>query len=412
MSSHYFLFAFSLVVAGLLAIVLAPACASAGTPDEASIAQANNQFGFDLYGRLDKEKSGENLIFSPTSISLALAMTAAGAKGQTETEMTSALHLTDLSESHAAYHALLERWNTRGEKRGYELRVANRLWGEKRIDFVQSFLDLTRREYGAEMGRLDFEKNAEAARQEINAWVEKQTADKIKELIPAGVIDCSTSLVLTNAIYFKGDWMLPFKKDATRDADFSISTARKIKVPMMTEKEHLPYLEDESLQAVELPYKGAGLTMLILLPKKIDGLPELEKSLTAAKVEEVRKKLKAQPTIIYLPRFKFESSFSLNKSLQALGMTLAFTGDADFSGIDGARDLFISAVIHKAFIDVNETGTEAAAATGVVMARSAAPSQTPPAVFRADHPFVFMICDRQNGNILFLGRVTNPPASK
>jgi serpin B len=412
MSWQYLLTAVSLVAAAFFAILLAPACAEAPLSDENAVTQANNQFGFDLYRQLDQEKSGDNLFFSPTSISLALAMTAAGAKGQTESEMASVLHLTDLSQAHAAYHALLERWNARGEKRSYELRVANRLWGDKRTDFLQSYLDLTRQQYGAELGRLDFTKNAEAARQEINAWVEKQTADKIKELIPADAIDRSTSLVLTNAIYFKGDWMLPFKKDATRDADFSVSAERKIKVPMMTEKEHLPYMEDESLQAVELPYKGAGLTMLLLLPKKIDGLTDLEKSLSAAKVEEVRKKLKAQPTIIYLPRFRFEASFSLNKALQSLGMKLAFTGDADFSGMDGARDLFISAVIHKAFVDVNETGTEAAAATGVVMARSAAPSQTPPPVFRADHPFVFMICDRQNGNVLFLGRVTNPPASK
>jgi serpin B len=412
MSWQYFLIAFLLTAVGFLAVVLAPACADSSALDDAAVAQANNQFGFDLYGQLDKASSGDNLFFSPSSISLALAMTAAGAKGQTESEMAGVLHLTDrLPQAHAAYHAMLERWNARGEKRGYELRIANRLWGQKGHDFLQSYLTLTRQDYGAEMGRLDFAQTAEAARQVINAWVEKQTADKIKDLIPPGAIDRSTSLVLTNAIYFKGDWMLPFKKDATRDADFTVSAEQKVKVPLMTEKEHLPYMEDESLQAVELPYKGSGLTMLLLLPKKIDGLTELEKSLSAAKIDQVRTKLKAQPTIIYLPRFKFEASFSLKKTLQTLGMSLAFSSGADFSGMDGQKDLSISAVIHKAFVDVNETGTEAAAATGVMMARSAAPSQTPPAVFRADHPFVFMICDRQQGSILFLGRMINPPTA-
>ncbi len=363
----------------------------------------------DLYGQLDQEKPSENLFFSPTSISLALAMTAAGAKGQTEAEMAQTLHLTGiLPQANAVYHALLERWNADGKDRGYQLRVANRLWGQKGYPFLEKYLALTRQEFGAEMGIVDFAKQTEAARREINTWIEKQTAGKIKDLIPEGAVNGTTSLVLTNAIYFKGDWMSPFEKEATHEEDFTVSTQRKVKVPLMRQKGFFSYLEDESLQAVELAYKGRGLTMLVLLPKKSDGLPALEKSLSAAKIDQVRSKFKARETILFLPKFKFDASFSLNKTLQALGMKSAFGRDADFSGIDGKRDLFISDVIHKAFVDVNETGTEAAAATGVMMARSARPTQVPPAVFRADHPFVFLICDRQDGNIMFMGRVANP----
>jgi serpin B len=258
------------------------------------------------------------------------------------------------------------------------------------------------------MGIVNFAQQSEAARAEINAWIEKQTAEKNKELIPAGAIDNSTSLVLTNAIYFKGDWVVPFKKELTRDEDFTVSATQKVKVPLMQQKRHYSYMEDDLLQAVELPYKGDGLSMMVLLPKKPDGLPELEKSLSAAKIGEVRSKYAFREVVLFLPKFKLDASFSLGESLQTMGMKLAFGGGADFSGMDGRHDLSISAVIHKAFVDVDETGTEAAAATGVVMAKSARPSQDPPPVFRADHPFVFVICDRQAGTILFLGRMTNP----
>jgi serpin B len=413
MTSHFFSVVCLLLVPCFLTSFIEPAQADASKSGDAVISQANNKFGLDLYGKLDKEKSGENFFFSPSSISLALAMTAAGAKGQTETEMASVLRLDgNLPQAHAAYRALLERWNAAGKDRGYQLRVANRLWGQKGHDFLENYLALTKQEYGAELGRVDFAKNTEAARLEINDWIAKQTAEKIKDLIPAGAVNSSTSLVLTNAIYFKGDWMLPFKKEATHDDDFTISVAKKVKVPLMYQKGYFSYMEDELLQAVQLPYKGSDLSMLVLLPKKPDGLPELEKSLSAAKIEQVRSKFKQQQTILYVPKFKIEASFSLSKTLQSLGMKSAFSPGADFSGIDGKKDLFISDVIHKAFVDVNETGTEAAAATGTMMAMSAAPSQVPPPVFRADHPFVFMIYDRQAGSILFLGRMMNPQAAK
>ena len=409
MTSHLFSITCLLLLPCVLMAIGKPAEADPPQAGETTVVQADSQFAWELYGQLDREKSGENLFFSPTSISLALTMTAAGAKGRTEAEMAQVLHLTgNLPQAHAAYHALLEQWNAGGKDRGYQLRVANRLWGQKGDSFLETFLALTRHEYGAEMGIVDFAHQTEAARREINSWIEKQTAEKFKNLIPEGAIDGRTSLVLTNAIYFKADWMSPFKKEATHDEDFTDTAQQKVKVPLMRQKGFFPYMEDDSLQAVELGYKGGGLTMLVLLPKKPDGLPELEKSLSAGKIDEVRSKCKSRETILFLPKFKFDASFSLNKTLETLGMKAAFGADADFSGIDGKRDLCISDVIHKAFVDVNETGTEAAAATGVVMARAARPNQAPPAIFRADHPFVFMICDRRDGSVLFLGRMANP----
>jgi serpin B len=392
-----------------------PLMAASSKSETSTVAQADNQFALDLYGQLDREKPGENLFFSPTSISMALSMTAAGAKNQTEAEMAQVLHLTGiLPQAHAEYHKLLQRWNADNKDRGYQLRVANRLWGQKNYTFLDSYLTLTRQEYGAELGIVDFVGQTEAVRKEINAWVEKQTAEKIKDLIPEGVLDGMTRLVLTNAIYFKGDWVCQFQKELTRDEDFTVSAGQKVKTPLMQQKRKYPYMEDASLQALELPYKGEELSMLVLLPKKPDGLAELEKSLSALKIDELRSKLSSREVIVFLPKFKLETSFSLNKTLGALGMKAAFSpGEADFSGMDGqtGRDgLYISTIIHKAFVDVNEQGTEAAAATGVVMAPRAMPILTPPAIFRADHPFVFMICDKRDGSILFLGRLAVPKA--
>jgi serpin B len=374
------------------------------------IVEADNQFALDLYGQLDKEKPGENLFFSPTSISLALSMTAAGAKGQTEAEMAQVLHLTgNLPQAHAEYRKLLQRWNEEGKNRGYQLRVANRLWGQKGYSFLENYLTLTRQEYGAEMGIVDFDRQTEAARKTINTWVEQQTAEKIKNLIPEGVLDGMTRLILTNAIYFKGDWANQFKKEMTREEDFTVSATRKVKVPLMQQKRKYPYLEDDMLQALELPYKGEDLSMLVLLPKKIDGLTELEKSLSAAKIDALRSKHQSSAMMVFLPKFRLESSFTMNSTLQSMGMKAAFQAKlADFSGMDGKRDLSIGAVLHKAFVDVNEEGTEAAAASATILA-APGPIEPPPIIFRADHPFVFMICDKRDGNILFLGRVTNSP---
>ena len=402
--------ALGLLLFSLLVTMTCQASAESIKPsDDAAIEQGDNQFAMDLYAQLDREQPGKNLFFSPISISLALTMTAAGANGQTQSEMGKVLHLdADLAQAHAHYHRLLEQWNAVGKKRAYQLRVANRLWGQQGYPIRPEFLALTRQQYGAEMVLLNFVQ-AEAARQEINRWVESQTNDKIKNLIPSGAIDALTRLVLTNAVYFKGDWVKQFDVKNTREQDFTVSAERKVKTPLMQQKAAFGYAEEETFQALEMPYAGRELSMVVLLPKEIDGLPELEKAITANKLASLLPKLQNREVITYMPKFKMEASFGLKPTLEKLDMKRAFSRDADFSGISGQKDLCISAVIHKAYVDVNEEGTEAAAATAVVIRAMAAPRLPDPVpVFRADHPFLFLIRDTTTGSILFMGRLTNP----
>jgi serpin B len=285
--------------------------------------------------------------------------------------------------------------------------VANRLWGQKGFSIRPEFLALTRQQYGAEMLLVDFAQ-AEAASREINRWVEQQTNDKIKDLIPPGSLDALTRLVLTNAVYFKGDWVQPFDKRNTREEDFTVSAEKKVKLPLMHQQTKMGYAEEETFQVLELPYAGQELSMVVLLPKKVDGLPELEKAITVDTLAALIPKLHVREVITYLPKFKLETSFGLNATLLAMGMKRAFSREADFSGISSADTLYISAVLHKAYVDVNEEGTEAAAATGVVMRAMAARRPQPLPVFRADHPFLFLIRDTKAGSILFMGRLTNP----
>ena len=243
---------------------------------------------------------------------------------------------------------------------------------------------------------------------EINHWVEEQTNDKIKDLIPPGSLDALTRLVLTNAVYFKGDWVQPFDKRNTREEDFTVSAQGKVKVPLMHQRARMGYTEEETFQALEMPYAGRDLSMVVLLPKKVGGLPELEKAITVDKLASLMSKLHVREVITYLPKFKLETSFGLNPTLGAMGMKRAFSQAADFSGISSVESLYISAVLHEAYVDVNEEGTEAAAATGVMVGAMAARLPQPIPVFRADHPFLFLIHDTKAGSILFMGRLTNP----
>jgi len=398
----------ALAVYGLLLVfVIAP---NAENKTEGQlIVTGNNEFAFDLYAKL-KNKEG-NIFFSPFSISTALAMTYAGARGDTAEQMANTLHF-DLKAAHLhpAFASLMEDINAPERKEDYQLSVANALWGQKGYGFLKEFLDLTREHYGAGLNELDFEKDTEKARETINIWVERETQDKIKNLIPEGVLDAMTRLVLTNAIYFKGNWAEQFDKELTRDEPFHMSTKKKIEVPTMHKKGDFKYASMETLQALELPYKGNELSMIVLLPKKIDGIADLENSLDSKNMAEWLGKLHKREVRVSMPRFKMTSSFQLGKNLSEMGMPLAFGMNADFSGMSGNRELFISAVLHKAFVDVNEEGTEAAAATGVVMTLKAMPEPVP--VFRADHPFIFLIRDNLTESILFIGRVTNPGESE
>jgi serpin B len=394
-----------------------------------TIVKGNNEFALELYAKL-RDREG-NLFFSPYSISTALAMTYAGAQGETESQMAGVLHFptrqdepkVTLSEPNeksitatawehkrfsSAFGKIIKDLNAGGEKGKYELRVANALWGQKGYGFLKEFLELIKSDYDGCLNEVDFVTAAEAARKTINDWVENQTNSRIKNLIPEGVLDSMTRLVLTNAIYFKGNWARQFKKEKTQNAPFTLLDGNKVDVPMMNQTADFNYIQTDSFQGLELPYVNDELSMIILLPKNSNGLPELEGTVTINNLSKWLNELRKREVIVFVPKFKMTSQFGLADVLKAMGMTNAFVPDvADFSGINGKRDLFISAVIHKAYVDVNEEGTEAAAATGIVMKlTSMGPTQTP--VFRADHPFLFVIRDNHSGSILFVGRVMNP----
>ena len=383
---------------------------SAETPplaDRAAMVEGNNAFAIDLYGQL-RTQSG-NLFFSPDSISTALAMTYAGARGDTATEMAKTLHFTlPPQRLHPAMGGLLGDLNAPHD--GYKLRMANALWAQQGYTFLDDFLKLTNSDYGAGFKQVDFKDATEAARLTINQWVEQQTDDKIKDLLQPGVLSSSTRLVLTNAIYFKGDWQTQFDKAQTRDEDFHLSAAQNVKAPMMHREGGFNYFDGGTFQILEIPYKSAELSMIVLLPNDVGGMFALEQSLTAPNTRQWLGQLRPVPKVIMtLPKFKMTQQFELQDTLGAMGMTLAFDAHADFSGMTGNREFSISAAIHKAYIDVNEEGTEAAAATAVVMRLMMARMQQPaPPVFRADHPFIFLIRDNRSGGILFMGRVTDP----
>jgi serpin B len=374
--------------------------------DTKIVVEGNKAFAFGLYEKL-KEVEG-NLFFSPYSISTALAMTYAGARGNTEKQMGTALHFTlDQKQFHPAFACLEAQLKAVQEKGDIEVNIANALWAQEDYVFLKEFLDLIHSNYGTVLNHVDFEMACEEARKKINAWVEQKTKDKIKDLIKPGVLNSLTRLVLTNAIYFKGRWESQFKKSRTKESPFWLSIDKSVEVPMMTQKRQFKYMESESVQILELPYVGDDLAMIVLLPRKIDGLAQLEADLSVENLNMWIDHLRKKEVSVFLPKFKMTSQFRLSETLASMGMPDAFGGNADFSGIDGTKDLFISAVIHKAFVDVNEEGTEAAAATAAVISLTSAPS-TPPPTFRADHPFVFLIRDNRSGSILFVGRIVNP----
>jgi len=368
-----------------------------------TVVRGNTAFALALYQKVRTE--GGNLFFSPYSISTALAMTYAGARGKTETQMAQALHFSlEQEQLHPAFALLEARFSDIGRKGHIQLRVANALWPQKGYAFLKEFLALTKRYYGVLVTAVDYGA-AETARRTINTWIEEKTENKIREMIPSSALDASTLLVLVNAIYFKGDWASQFEQSLTRDAPFWVAPGEQVEVPMMSKTCEYGYGEGDGLQVLELPYAGNDLSMVVLLPREIDGLAELEGRLTVENLGRWTKHLWQSEVQVSLPRFEITFPFSLNNALISMGMVDAF-GDADFSGMDGSQVLYISAVLHKAFIAVNEKGTEAAAATAVMMRVLGVPS--PPPVFRADHPFVFLIREKSTGSILFLGRVVNP----
>ena len=377
--------------------------------DLRELVRGNSAFAFDLYQALREQKSG-NFFYSPLSISIALAMTWAGARGETEREMAAVLHFTLPQERiHPAFNALDLELAQRGQSKegqGLRLHLANAIWGQRGYRFLPQFLDTLARNYGAGLRLLDFKGNPEAARKAINDWVSERTEGRIPDLIPEGVIDFLTRLVLTNAIYFKAAWAEPFDKNLTSDGPFYLLDGSQVLVPMMRQTTKLRYVKGDGFQAVELPYEGGEVAMVILLPD-MGRFEEFERSLNAEQVEEILGKLEYHEVILRMPRFRVESAFRLAQTLAGMGMPSAFQpGQADFSGMDGTRNLYISAVLHKAFVSVDEAGTEAAAATAAVVKITALPSMV--VEITVNRPFIFLIRDRLTGSILFIGRVVNP----
>ncbi len=377
--------------------------------DKEIVIEGNNAFAFDLYAQL-KEEDG-NLFFSPYSISTALAITYAGARGNTAIQMADILHFSLSQERlHPAFSELMQDLATEAEISSYQLAIANALWGQSGYEFYEKFINITKDYYDAGFKEVDFKdgQERELTRQRINLWVEDKTKGKIKELIKQGILTSMTRLVLTNAVYFKGNWIFQFDTEQTRDGLFTLIEGEKVEVPMMNQTAEFNYSENDMFQVLEMPYAGDGLSMVVFLPKQTKGLKEVENLLTVENLKSWLSTLRMQEVVVSVPKFKMTGEFLLSETLKSLGMLDAFSIKlADFSGMTpDPVGLYISEVIHKAFVDINEEGTEAAAATAVEMRLKAAPEPKP--VFQADHPFIFIIRDIRSSSILFLGRVIDP----
>jgi len=368
------------------------------------VANANNKFAFDLYSQLDKSEGG-NVFYSPYSISAALAMTYEGAKGQTASEMKSVFHFPEsniLRPNFAAIHNEINK-----KDKPYKLSTGNALWVQQDYKLLEEYLSTVEKYYGGKAANLDFAREPEKSRQTINTFIEQQTANRIKDLIPQGILDTATKLVLTNAIYFKGTWVWEFDKADTREQDFKITPTNVVRTPMMhmdNEKAKFNYADIGNLQILELPYKGDEISMLVLLPT--DDIDSIESKLTTENLNEWKGRMREEKLdAISLPKFEFDTKYFMAKTLSDMGMPTAFGAGADFSGMNGVRSLFIDQVIHQAFVKVDEEGTEAAGATAVIMQKTAVLQRK---IFNADHPFIFVIQEEDTGNILFLGRVVDP----
>ncbi len=397
---------FNLLIAFSLVMGLVGNVVSFPKENAPTVVDANNRFALELYRLYSQKYKEENIFFSPFSISNAFAMLYEGARGKTAQEILNVFYFPKKAEERRkGFQSLYQEINKPAKE--YQLSIANALWMQKDYPFLKKYLKIMKKYYSGEANNLDFPKDPEGCRRTINKWVEEKTKERIKDLLPPGTITPLTRLVLTNAIYFKGLWVIPFDKKLTKEEDFKIAPNKSVKVQMMRlpRVQNFPYAETNTLQILEMPYKGNNISMLVLLPKD-SSLAELEKTLTVENLKKWQGMLKREEVEVYFPRFRMERKYSMADDLKKMGMPSAFEeGEADFSGLTGKRDLFVTAVMHKAFVEVNEEGTEAAAATGIVLGKTALPRHF---VFRADHPFIFLIQDRKNGNILFIGRLYNP----
>lgn len=395
--------------------------------DMTTAAAQANDFAYRFYGQVAADQAG-NLFFSPFSIHAALSMTYAGARGDTAKEMQEVLafqYAPDEGIEHAAYSQLLGALNSPPtvsvdamegrkastvERPAFELTVANRLWGQQGFAWNPGYIQLVEREYGGGLAEADFFNDAEGARGIINDWIAQTTRDRITDLIPANAFDAMTRLVLTNAIYFKANWVDTFEESATQPAPFHLPGGEAVDVPMMRQAESFGYAESADWQALEMPYETGALSMLVVLPADRDGaLADVEIQLATGAIAEPLDDLARTPVEVWLPKFKMTQQLDLGSTLKAMGMPLAFSEQANFKGMVPDIDVFISKAIHKAFVEVDEKGTEAAAATAVVIGLTSAPMEPEqPKVFRADRPFLFLIRHRESGAVLFMGRVADP----
>ncbi|MFA5451221.1 MAG: serpin family protein [Dehalococcoidales bacterium] len=376
-----------------------------------TLVEGNSDFAYDLYHAL-RSIEDDNLFYSPHSISVALAMTYAGALGMTAEQIAETLHFyLSQDDLHPAFNQLDIELAKRGEGAkgsdgdGFRLNVVNAIWGQENYYFMDDFLDVLAENYDAGLRILDFIEDTEESRKVINDWVSQQTEERIKDLVPAGAIDALTRLVLTNAIYFNAAWLYPFDEEVTTEELFFLLDGSRLSVSMMKQEQRFNYTEGDYYQAIEIPYDGQELSMIILLPAE-GYFKTFEENINADVVFGITESLSSHQVILSMPKFKYESRFNLKDSLADMGMPIAFTEGADFSGMTGAQDLSIAEVVHKAFISVNEAGTEAAAATAVIMQTVSAPSQQ--VEFNMNRPFIYLIRDNITGANLFVGRVVNP----
>jgi serpin B len=394
-----------------LSLLIVGVAARANTSPVTAIADANNRFCLDLYRQM--QGTPGNLAFSPYSISSALAMTYAGARGRTEEEMARVLHLLFGQDStHAAAAALRKALLASSSAAGCTLSVANRLWGQDGFQYLEPFLKTTRDAYGAELGRLDFVHKSEDSRRRINDWTLEQTRGKIPDLLPENLSLDQVLLVLSNAIYFKGTWRKKFHNGSTHDAAFYPVSTETLQVPTMHKRGHYQYAHVDGVRALIMDYEGERQSMAILLPDESDGLDHLESNLSTGNLTSWLAATQNCDVDLWLPRFRAASTVSLRDVLVGLGMTSAFSSSADFSGIDGRDDLHLSVVIHKTAVDVMEEGTQAAAASNAGIKYKGTSDGFSvgdvPIPLRVDHPFIFLIRDNGTGCILFIGQVTNP----
>jgi len=369
-----------------------------------SISDGNTKFSVDLYKQIKSEAI--NQFYSPISVCSALAMTYAGASGETLKQMSKTLYFsTNQDELHKSYEILFKNLTDENTE-GVKLKIANSLWLQENMKINTEYLSITNKYYDAGVIPVNFITEPEKSRITINNWVEKNTNNKILNLLPDGSIHSQTRMVLVNAIYFKGQWDKPFDKNLNTTDIFFVYKTCKTNATFMNNHINSSYYEDNQLSIAEIPYADQNQSLVIILPKENYGLEEIEKIFEKGLIETYFGKMEQKRITLSIPKFKTESTYDLKDYLSKMGMPIAFTNNADFSGITGDRSLAIDKVIHKAYIDVNEEGTEAAAATAVTMRKTA--MLLDEVIFKADHPFIYLIRDNETNTILFVGRLMNP----